>query len=101
MFYEKDIDPRSKSKSVDELSAELQKLITVCQEKIYHAQKLQKWAKNKGVKPKSYALGDKVLLNSKYIKIKKNRKLETKFFGPFWVLYPVGKQAYKHELLKK
>ena len=53
------------------------------------------------MKPKSYALGDKVWLNSKYIKIKQNRKLEAKFFGPFQVLHPVGKQAYKLELPKK
>ena len=37
-------------------------------------------------------------MNSKYIKTKLNRKLQAKFFGPFQVLYPVGKQAYKLEL---
>ena len=40
-------------------------------------------------------------MNSKYIKTKQNRKLEAKFFRPFRVLHPVGKQANKLELPKK
>ena len=40
-------------------------------------------------------------MNSKFIKIKRNRKLEAKFFGLFRVFHPVGKQAYKLELPKK
>ena len=99
--YEEDINFRSKSKSANELSAELRELITVCEENLYHAQKLQNQAHNKGVKPKTYAPGDKVWLNSKYFKTKQNRKLEAKFFGLFQVLHPVGKQAYKLELPRK
>ncbi len=53
------------------------------------------------MKPKSYAPGDKVWLNSKYIKTQRNLKLEAKFFGPFRVLHSVRKQAYKLELPKK
>ena len=73
----------------------------VCRENLHHAQELQKRAHDKGVKPRSYASGNKVWLNSKYIKTKQNRKLEAKFFGPFRVLHPIGKQAYKLELLRK
>ena len=58
-------------------------------------------AYNKTVKPQSYALGDKVWLSSKHLKIKQNCKLEAKFFGLFWVLYPISKQAYKLKLPKK
>ena len=73
----------------------------VCRENLHHAQELQKRAHDNGVKPWSYVPGEKVWLNSKYIKTKRNRKLEAKFFGPFRMLYPVEKQAYKLELLEK
>ena len=101
MLYKEEVNSCSKSKSADELSAELRELIIICQETLYHAQELQKRAHNKSVKPRSYVPSDKIWLNSKYIKTKRNQKLEAKFFGPFQVLYPVGKQAYKLELLKK
>ena len=100
-LYEEDVEPRSQSKSADELSAELRELMIVCRENLHHAQELQKRAHDKGVKPQSYTPGKKVWLNSKYIKTKCNRKLETKFFGLFQVLHPVEKQAYKLELPKK
>ena len=101
VLYKEDLDLCSKSKAADELANELKDLMTSCRENLHHAQELQKRAHDKGVKPRSYAPGDKVWLNSKYIKTKRNRKLEAKFFGPFQVLHPVGKQAYKLELPKK
>ncbi len=99
--YKEDVDPRSQSKSADKLATELRELMAVYKENFQHAQELQKRYHDKHVKPRSYTLGDKVWLNSKYIKNKRNRKLEAKFFGPFLVLHPVGKQAYKIELPKK
>ena len=101
MAYKNDIDPCSKSKLVDKLLAKLRELIIVCQENLHHAQEFQKQAYNKGVKSRSYALGNKVWLNSKYIKTKRNQKLEPKFFQLFWVLHLVRKQIYKLELPKK
>ena len=60
MSYEEEVNPHSKSKSVDELSAELKELIFVCRENLHHAQELQKQTHDKGVKPRSYAPGDKI-----------------------------------------
>ena len=70
VFYKEDIDPCSKFKSADELLAKLQELMTVYHKNLYHAWELQKQAYNNSVKLKSYFLGDKVWLDSKYIKIK-------------------------------
>ena len=66
--FEKDTNPRSQSKLANNLLAKLRNLRTVCQENLYHGQKPQKQAHNKGIKPRSYAPSDKVWLNSKYIK---------------------------------
>ena len=101
MFFKKDVYPRSKFKPTDKLLAKLKELMIICRENLHHAQKLQKRAHNKGVKPRNYAFSDKVWLNSKYIKTKQNRKLKAKFFKHFQVLHLIGKQAYKLKLLKK
>ena len=99
--FKQDTDSCFWSKTADKLSAELRELMTVCRANFHHTQKLQKPGHDKGVKPRSYVSGDKIWLNSKYIKTKQNRKLEAKFFRPFRVLHPVDKQAYKLELSKK
>ena len=99
--YKEDINPRFQSKLADELSIEFRELIIICRENLYHAQKLQKRAHDKGFKPRSYAPGKKIWLNSKYIKTKHNRKLKAKFFEPLRVFYFIRKQVYKLELLKK
>ena len=78
--YKEDVDPHCQSKSADELSTELKELIIVCRKNLHHTQKLQKRAYNKRVKSQSYASGEKIWLNSKYIKTKRNRNLEAKFF---------------------
>ena len=96
-----DVDPHSRFKAADELIEELRNLMAACIENLQHAQELQKRAHDKETKPRSYALGKKVWLNSKYIKTKRNRKLEAKFFGPFRILHPVGNQAYKLKLPKR
>ena len=44
----------------DKLLPELQELMAVCQENLYHAQELQKWAYNKSVKLSTNVPNDKV-----------------------------------------
>ena len=66
--YKEDIKPRSRSKVADDLTEKLRNLMAVYRENLQHAQKLQKQAHDKKTKLKSYALSEKVWLNSKYIK---------------------------------
>ena len=91
ILYKEDVNPHFQSKLVDKPSVELRELIIVCQENLYYTQKLQKRVHNKGVKLWSYAFGEKVWLNSKYIKTKRNQNLEAKFFELIRVLYSVRK----------
>ena len=99
--YKENVDLHSRSKTAKKLTKELRNLMAACRENLQHAQELQKRAHDKGTKPRSYAPSEKIWLNSKYIKTKRNRKLEAKFFGLFRVLQPVGSQAYKLELPKR
>ncbi len=84
--FKEDVDPCSRSRSANKLAKEPRELMEVYCQNLLHAQELQKKVHNKGVKSCSYAPGKKVWLNSKYIKTKRNKKLESKFFGPFQVL---------------
>ena len=89
--YKEDVDSHSKLKTTNQLATMLQILMSIYGKNLQHTQELQKCYYDKHAKPRSYALGDKVWLNSKYIKTKQNRKLELKFFRPFQVLHLVGK----------
>ena len=60
MLYKKEIDSCSKSKLADKLLTKLRELMIVCQNNLHNTQKLQKWAHNKGVIPRSYVSDKKV-----------------------------------------
>ena len=87
IFFKKDIDLCSKSRSANKLTEKPKELIKVYCQNLLPIQNLQMKANDNGVKSWSYALDKKVWLNSKYIITKKNKKLESKFFGSFWVLW--------------
>lgn len=65
MFFEKNKDLDFCLKTANKLAVELEKLLAVCCENAYHAQKLLKQAYNKSIKSSSYTFGDKVWLNNK------------------------------------
>ncbi len=99
--FREDVDPYSRTRSTNKLAKELRELMKVCCQNLLYAQELQKKAHDKGVKSHCYASGEKVWLNSKYLKMKRNKKFENKFFGFFQVIHIVEKQVYKLELPTK
>ena len=90
VFYKEDVNSRFKSKAADELTEKLRILMAIYRKKLQHIQELQKQSHNMETMSKSYVPNKKVWLNSKYIKTKRNRKLEAKFFRSFRVLHPVA-----------
>ena len=60
VFFEDNIDTRSRSRSANELTKELRELMDICQQNLLHAQEFQKRAHDKGIKPQSYAPREKV-----------------------------------------
>lgn len=102
ILYKDDVNLQSKSNSADKLLAQVKKPMIVCCKNFYLAKERQKCADKKYFKPRTYVSNNKIWLNSKqYIKTKQNWKLKAKLFGPFQVLNPLEKQAYKLELLRK
>lgn len=59
VYFKDNINLYSKSHSVDKLIRKLKNLISICEQNLLNAQKLQKQAYNKRVKPQSYALSEK------------------------------------------
>ena len=101
VFFKEDIDFYLIVCSTNKLAEKLRELMEVCCQNLLYTQELQKRAYDKGVKNRSYTPGKKVWLNSKYIKMKKNKKLKSKFFGPFQVLHIIEKQMHQLKLPTK
>ena len=99
--FEDEYNACSKSFLAKRLALELRELINIYHQNFLHIQDFQKQTHDKELKSWSFTLGEKIWLNSKYIKTKKDRKFKTKFFKPFPIYHPVQKLAYKLELLSR
>lgn len=99
--YEKNVDPHLQSKFANKIVIVVRDQIMICKNNLKQTQELEKLFYNKYIKRKSYSSGEKVQFNNKYIKSKRNQKLELKFFDLFKIFQSMKKQDYKLELLKK
>ena len=66
--------------------------------RLLQAQKAQKRQADRHLRDVEYAMGQKVLLSTKYLRLKLPRKLQDRHMGPFEVLKRVGATAYKLDL---
>lgn len=65
IFFEDKTNPRSRFYSADKLAKKLRKLMLIHQQNPFYAQKLQKQAHNKIIKPQNYVSSEKIWLNSR------------------------------------
>ena len=70
--FEDKCDACSRSSLAKGLAMELRELMNIYCQNLLYTQDLQKQAYNKGVKPQSYVPGEKIWLNNKHIKTKRN-----------------------------
>lgn len=97
-LYKKNVNFWSKSNAGDKFVRKLWQLVTISQKNLLYEYELQKKFHDKSTKQKSYVLGEKVQLHSKYIVTKWNKKLEAGFYESFRILYLVGQVTYKLKL---
>ena len=98
--YEEEPDPKSKAPAALDQVKELHRVDDALREVLESAQLTQARWKDKRTKPSIHKIGDKVWLNAKNIRTKRNNKLKHRLFGPFKVLDIKGEsqQAYELEL---
>ena len=83
VFFEDKCNAYSRSSFIKKTGYGIEEVNECLLPKLFVRQNLQKQVYNKGVKPQSYASSEKIWLNSKYIKTKRNWKLQAKFFELF------------------
>jgi hypothetical protein len=90
--------PRSNQMALDDWSRveEIRENLKV---RLAMAQEYQKRSFDKAHKPKSYNVGDEVMLDLRNIRTSRpKKKLEDKYWGPLEITKVVGKQAYEVDL---
>ena len=101
MFFEKSANFKAKSKSAKKHVEKLIELMKVLKVNLAHAQKQQVKYKNAKTKLKNFDVKSYVNVNEKNIRIKRNKKLEWKFFESFKMLDTIENQTYRLDIFKR
>ena len=101
MSFEKFANFKIKSKSAKKHVEKLIELIKILKINLAQTQKQQIKYKNAKTKIKSFDVESYVNVNDKNIRIKRNKKLEWKFFDSFKILKTIENQTYQFEILKR
>ena len=99
--FEKFANFKIKSKSAKKHVEELIELMRILKINLAQTQKQQIKYKNAKTKIKNFDVKSYVNVNDKNIRIKRNKKLEWKFFDSFKVLKTIKNQAYQVEIFKR
>lgn len=98
LCFREQVDP-GQVPEVDRLTTEMKELQEVLQEEWAQATTTQAKYYDLKRQPKSFATGNCVYLSSRNIKTRRpTKKLDWKWLGPFRILEPVGKRAYRLDL---
>ena len=101
MSFENFANFKVKFKSANEHVKKLTKLLNVLKTNLTHAQKQQIKYKNARTKKANFEVESYVNVNDKNIRIKRNKKLEWKFFESFKILDTIDDQIYRIDILKR
>ena len=101
MSFENSANFKAKFKFANEHVKKLTKLLNVLKTNLTHAQKQQIKYKNARTKKANFEVESYVNVNDKNIRIKRNKKLEWKFFESFKILDTIDDQIYRIDILKR
>ena len=76
----------------------MQEIQELMYKRLLHAQKVYKCQEDRHRRDIEYAMGPKILLSARNLRLKLPRKLQDQYMGPFEVLRRVGPTAYRLDL---